>query len=87
MDVCFQVKHSLQASTLARKFDISHWFPCGADVQAYVHVITKISRVDRLPVFLGMGLRSKEVGEEEEEEEEEKEKEEEEEEEEKEEEG
>ena len=34
-------------------------------------MITKISRVDRLSIFLGMGLRSKEVGEEEEEEEEE----------------
>ena len=73
MDVYVQVKHSLQAPTLARKFDISRWFPCGADGQAYGHVITKISRVDRLPIFLGMGLRSKEVGEEEEEEEKEEE--------------
>ena len=38
-----QVKHRLQASILARKFDISHWLPCGADGQ----VITKISRMDR----------------------------------------
>ena len=22
-------------TTLARKFDISHWFPCGADKRAY----------------------------------------------------
>ena len=35
--------------TLGRKFDITHWFSCGADGLAYGHVITKISRVDRLP--------------------------------------
>ena len=38
--------------TLGRKFDITHWFSCGADGLAYGPVITKISRVDRLPNFL-----------------------------------
>ena len=52
MHACYQVKHRLQVPTLARKFDISHWFSCGADGQAYGHVITQISRVDRLPNFL-----------------------------------
>ena len=27
----YQVKYGLQAPTLARKFDISYWFSCGAD--------------------------------------------------------
>ena len=31
MDVYYQVKHKLLAPTLARKFDISHWFSCDAD--------------------------------------------------------
>ena len=31
MDVYHQVKHRLRAPTLAWKFDISHWLPCGAD--------------------------------------------------------
>ena len=31
MVVYYQVKHRLQAPTLARKFDISHWFPRGED--------------------------------------------------------
>ena len=41
-------------------FDISHWFPCGADRRVYSHVITKVSQMDRLPVLfvLGMRLRS-----------------------------
>ena len=41
------VKHRLLALTLARKFDISHWFPCGAEGRADVwsRRITKISRV------------------------------------------
>ena len=30
------VKRRLLAPTLARKFDISHWFPCGADGRADV---------------------------------------------------
>ena len=52
MDVYYQVKHRLQARTLARKFDISHWLSCGADARAYGHMITKITRMDRLPIFL-----------------------------------
>ena len=39
----------VQAPTLARKFDISHWFPFGAGGRA---VITKICRMDRLPNLL-----------------------------------
>ena len=46
------MKHRLQVPTLDRRFDITHWFSCGADGLAYGHVITKISRVDRLPNFL-----------------------------------
>ena len=47
MDIYPQVKHRLQAPILARKFDISDWFPCGANRRAYGHVITKFSRMDR----------------------------------------
>ena len=43
MDVCYQVKHKLLAPNLARKFDISHWFACGADER----------KVTWLPKFLG----------------------------------
>ena len=40
------VKHRLLAPTLARKFDISHWFPRDTDgLGMYGHVITKISRM------------------------------------------
>ena len=48
-------------TTLAGKSDISHWFPCGADKQAYGHVITKISRMNRIDyqIFLDMGLRAR----------------------------
>ena len=52
MYVYYQVKHRFQVPTLGRKFDITHWFSCGADGLALRHVITKISRVDRLPNFL-----------------------------------
>ena len=52
MDVYYQVKHRFQAPALARKFDISHWFPCGEDGRAYGHVITKISWMDRLLNFV-----------------------------------
>ena len=52
MYVYYEVKHRLQVPTLGRKFDITHWFSCGADGLAYGHVITKISQVDRLPNFL-----------------------------------
>ena len=47
MDVYYQVKHRLQASTLARKFDIRLWFACGADRQV------KERMVKPLPKFLG----------------------------------
>ena len=57
MNVYYQVKHRLQAPTPARKIDISHWFPCGADGQAHVRWrdYTIISRMDRLPDFLRHG--------------------------------
>ena len=59
MDIYFQVKHRLQAPILARKFDLSDWFPCGADRRAYGHVITKISRMTDNQIFLRMVLRYK----------------------------
>ena len=59
MHVYYQVKHRVQAPTLARKFDISHWFPFGAggraDRRTYRHVIAKICRMDRLPNLLRYG--------------------------------
>ena len=59
MDVYYQVKHRLQAPTLARKFHIftfSHWFPYGEEGQAYSHMITmKTSQMDRLPNCLRHG--------------------------------
>ena len=55
MDVNYQVKHRLQVPTLARKFDISHWFACGANWQAHGDVVTKISWMDRSPHFLRYG--------------------------------
>ena len=49
------VKHRLLAPTLARKFDISHWFPRGTDALGmYGHVITKISRM-ATKFFLDVG--------------------------------
>ena len=56
-----------EALTLDRKFDISHWLPCGADggedgrADGRTGVRSRdyqISRMDSLPNFLGMGLRS-----------------------------
>lgn len=56
MHVYYQVKHTLQAPTLARKFHISNWFPYGEEGQAYSHVITmKTSQMGRLPNFLRYG--------------------------------
>ena len=55
MDVYYQVKHGLQASTLAKKFDILYWLPCRWDGRTDGHVVTKISRMDRLPKFLRYG--------------------------------
>ena len=46
----------LSAPKLARKCESRHWFPCGADGRsAYGHVITKFSRMGRLPHFLTYG--------------------------------
>ena len=47
------------APKLARKCESEHWFPCGADGRsAYGHVITKFSRMGRLPHFLSYGAPS-----------------------------
>ena len=43
------------APKLARKCETKHWFPCGADGRSYGHVITKFSRMGRLPHFLSYG--------------------------------
>ena len=43
MNVYYQVKHRLKATTLARKFGISHWFPCGADGRADGRTVTWLS--------------------------------------------
>ena len=43
------------APKLARKCESRHWFPCGADGRSYGHVITKFSRMGRLPHFLTYG--------------------------------
>ena len=40
------------APKLARKCESKHWFPCGVDGRAYSHLITKFSRMGRLPHFL-----------------------------------
>ena len=62
MHFYYQVKHRVQAPTLTRKFDISHWFSFvaggRADRRTYRHVITKICRMDGHQIYLGMGLRS-----------------------------
>ena len=57
MDVYYQVKHRLQAPTLARKFDISHWFACAADGRVDGHVIIKFLGWMDYQIFLGVGLR------------------------------
>ena len=46
------------APKLARKCKSKHWFPCGADGRSYGHVITKFSRMGRLPHFLSYGAPS-----------------------------
>ena len=46
------------APKLARKCESKHWFPCGADGRSYGHVITKFSRIGRLPHFLSYGAPS-----------------------------
>ena len=57
MDVYYQVKPRLQAPTLARKFDISHWLPCGAGVRSRDY-----QKWIDYQFFLGMGLRSRARG-------------------------
>ena len=42
----------------ARKCESKHWFPCGADGRSYGHVITKFSRMGRLPHILSYGAPS-----------------------------
>ena len=42
------------APKLARKCEIEHWFPCGADGRAvYGHVITKFSGMGRFTKLCG----------------------------------
>ena len=61
MDVYYQVKNRLQAPTLARKLDISHFgLPVvrtdkWMGVRSVGHVINEISWADRLPNFLRYG--------------------------------
>ena len=43
------------APKLARKCEIEHWLPCGAGGRSGGHLITKISRMGRLPNFLTHG--------------------------------
>ena len=43
------------APKLARKCESKHWFSFGADGRSYGHVITKFSRMGRLPHFLSNG--------------------------------
>ena len=51
----------LQAPKLARKCEIKHWYPCGADGRkvgwsVYGHVIAKFSRIDRFSKLWGFEL-------------------------------
>ena len=59
-DVYYQVKHRLQPPPLARKFDISQWFACGADGRVDGRTVTRLPKflgwID-YQIFLGMGLR------------------------------
>ena len=54
MNVYYQVKHRLQTPTLARKFDISHWFPV-VQTAGQLVMIANICWMDRLPNFLRYG--------------------------------
>ena len=50
----------LQASKLARKCTISHWFPCGAGGRAGGHTVTLLAKFLGWvgnQIFLAMGLR------------------------------
>ena len=63
MGVYRQVKHRFQALTLAIKFDISHclWYSLWC-VQSGGRLINRISRMDRLPNFLGKGATKAPTG-------------------------
>ena len=55
--ICVQYQFSC-ATKLARKCEIEHWFPCGADGRTegravYGRVITKFSGMDRFPELWG----------------------------------
>ena len=41
------IKHNMDASTLAKKCDISHWLSYGADRRMQGHITTQISRMNR----------------------------------------
>ena len=63
MDVYYQVKHRLQASTLARKFDIRLWFACGADRRVKERMVKPLPKFlgwTDYQIFLGMELHSRE---------------------------
>ena len=55
----YQVKHRLQAPTLFRNFDITHWFRLSADGRVDGRVITKISRMMNYQIFLAVGLHAR----------------------------
>ena len=58
MDVHYQVKHGLQSSTLATVESLTFYIGLRivrTDGRTDGHVITKISRMDRLPNFLRYG--------------------------------
>ena len=59
MDVSYQVKHRLQAPIVARKFDISQWFPCGGDGRADGRTVPKFLGCKVNQIFLPMVLRSR----------------------------
>ena len=46
------------APKLDKKCESKHWLPCGADGRSYGHVITKFSRMGKLPHFLSYGAPS-----------------------------
>ena len=41
------IKHNMDASTLAKKCDISHWLSYGADGRMQGRITTQISRMNR----------------------------------------
>ena len=58
IDVCHQVNHRLQVPTLAIMLTFYIGFPVvWSDGRTYGHVITKISRMNRLPNFLRYGAQ------------------------------